>query len=230
MRYALELKKFLSNYKWLVIIGFIIFMPGAIFFIIHPYIIPNCPLTALCSSGATPLGAIASIFLYDSWLNIVAFAVYVLVFYITNLMISSRLKQARAIFAASVILIGAVFANVFDILIAPNVVSYGSSGALYALEGVLLGFILINLVLSPVRFNRKTITHWRKHKKELVHPFANALFGAVILMLILFDTGSFLSAAPGVNVPVHGIAFLFGFIITLIMSFVSKYVFRKNTI
>ncbi len=225
----LNIKDFYTDYKWLIIAGVILFLPGMIFFILHPYKVPVCPVNFLCAGHSTLFGAVTSVFLFDSVSNIFVFAGYLVVFWAVNLMLSRNIRQKRDKFAALSMFAAGITANIIDIIIAPGVISYGSSGVVYAFTGIVLGFIILNLFLSPMPLSFSVFTKRKKHKEEFFYFLSNLCLLLIILSFIFLDTGNFLSKAPGINVPVHGISLLLGLIAVVIYGYASKYVFKKSS-
>jgi hypothetical protein len=92
----------------------------------------------------------------------------------------------------------------------PQVSATGSSGMVFASEGVLIGFCLLNSfgLLNLSKCNRKD------RRTLLTTCLPNLLVFLVIFFQIVLTPDLFLNVAPRVNSFVHGIAFLTSFLFT----------------
>ncbi len=99
--------------------------------------------------------------------------------------------------------------------------SGGASGLLYVVEGMLLGFALLN-GRQLLNFSRD-----KSHKfSTAIVVLMNIFVAALVLVQILLNPGIFLNAGVGLNVISHGYSFLFGFL----ASVPWYYMFGKLTI
>ena len=99
----------------------------------------------------------------------------------------------------------AIFSNAFWVWLIPNIGTAGASGIVFALQGSVLGFALLNsLCLRNIRKEQN-----RKRRIQLAgfYSFNLVVFVAFFLQIVLAPT-IFLNVATAVNVVIHGIAFL----------------------
>ncbi len=211
-------KGFIKNYKWLIIAALILFLPSIIIYSIKPTVLPYCPIKELCSSYSNPLGSFTSIFIYDSWTNVFAFAIFFVFLWSIEVFARDYVKIRRAKFAAVFMYIGGISANLIDIAYQHNVISYGPSGVVYAFMGIVVSLSLINILLP----------NWERGKDKIAevidksYVVINLMVFLFFFLWIFFYPGSFISKAPNVNYTVHGIAFIIGFVGTFIRAVVLR--------
>ncbi|MEM0143474.1 MAG: hypothetical protein QXL94_05940 [Candidatus Parvarchaeum sp.] len=225
-----QLNGFLKNY-WPLIIAFsILFVPGLIFFSIHPYSIPSCPVNSICSSVHNPMGVLTSIFLFDGIGNIVGAFVYFLVFVLADLMLYDEIKRKRIVFASIYMYVGGVAANLFGLITMPRVIFYGQSGVVYSFMGIVFGFIVLNLFSAVRNVKKGTIKRLGSKKYSYYKRFSlyfNLIFFIIILLEVVIEPSLFLSKALGVDTPIHGVAFLLGILFVLAAGIIKRAV-NKN--
>lgn len=170
----------------------------------------------LLASSQTPWGVITSIFTHlesqHLIVNMVAFLVFLILFAIINILFAQEERMRRERFLLLNIFVSAILSNLLWIILVPNVNATGASGLVYASEGVILGFALLNSL------KLKDIQKCRLEKRKLVlaiHIFNVIVFLGVFLQIVLAPR-VFLNIGPGVNVFVHGIAFYISFVSTLV--------------
>ena len=104
----------------------------------------------LCTTHTTPWGIITSIFVHRDlnhfMSNMISLLLYTALFIFTNMNLSEHEKKRRSVFFLRVVFLSATLANVGWIIVAPNIFSAGSSGAVYASLGIMFGFSLINSI------------------------------------------------------------------------------------
>jgi hypothetical protein len=113
-------------------------------------------------------------------------------------------KKMEKFFLISAFLF-AIFSNVLWVILIPNP-SIGASGLLYAVEGVLLGFSLVNglQILNLSKFKTQRIS-------TITIILVNFFVSVSIVTQIMLTPEIFLSVGPGVNVIAHDVSFLLGF-------------------
>jgi membrane associated rhomboid family serine protease len=179
-----------------------------------------CKATLLCSARISPWGVVTSLFIYDSWTNLVSYGVLSAFFVVTHFLLSREERLRREVFFAIVMYAVAIVGNLIGIFLAPTNGTYGPSGALYAFWGLVSGFALFNgLSVDP---ERKRLRLFSKNIATRAWAAVN-LFTTVCFVLYLgLDTSQFLSAGLGVNVFAHGIGFLGGLFSTYVYRFLNR--------
>ncbi len=216
--YKESYKQFIKTYKWLIIAGLILFLPSIVIYSIKPTVLPYCPISQLCSAYSNPLGSFTSIFIYDSWTNMLAFVIFFAFLWGIEVFARDYVKARRVKFAAVFMYVGGISANFIDIAYKHNVISYGPSGVVYAFIGIVISLSLINILLP----------NWERGKDEIIkirdrgYVAINIMVFVFFFLWIFFYPGSFISKAPNVNYAVHGIAFIIGFVGTFIRAVVLR--------
>jgi membrane associated rhomboid family serine protease len=172
----------------------------------------------LVASHRTPWGIVTSLFGHVGVEHLVSnmiclFSFYIL-FAITNFKLSEKEKSTRIRFVLLVIFSVAVLSNLLWIVLVPNGSGLGSSGIVYAFEGVTFGFAL----LSSLEFFKLMYTSKCQLKSDdtlVKHYLYNLTVFLALFFLIVFKPDMFLSVSPGVNVFVHGIAFCICLLLTV---------------
>lgn len=212
----------LADYRLLLLEGVIIF--GVSVFLpqitLSSEAIQACQKTMLCTNGHTPWGAFTSLFLYDSWENVPAYLAIVLLFIVSSLQVESTERRNRSWFLLAGSFASAVIANFLWMALRPDTYSFGPSGIVYALWGMLFGFTLFDgFVKCLVAWIQK---NWPKNKKELYYAIFNIFVFSIILGLLFLFPAGFLSVQNGVNVFAHGISFYSAFVITLVYYWLKE--------
>ncbi|MGC8533791.1 MAG: hypothetical protein ACP5MV_04170 [Candidatus Parvarchaeum sp.] len=224
-------KQAIKDYKWLIIAGLVLFLPSIIIYSIKPTALPYCPVEQLCSSYSTPLGAFTSIFIYDSWTNILAFVVFFVFLWAIEIFARDYVRPRRANFAAVFMYVSGISANLIEIAYNHNIISFGPSGVVYAFIGIIVSFSVINILLPNWERGKDSITKIEDKGYVLINLIVFVFF----FLWIFFSPGSFISKAPNVNYAVHGIAFTIGFVGTFVRAIIlrirdmpePKYMLRK---
>lgn len=170
----------------------------------------------LVASPRTPWGIITSIFTHleaqHLVLNMAGLLAFLLLFATSNILLSEEEIRRRILFLLSVMFVIATLSNLFWVILIPNVNVTGASGLVFASEGVVIGFALLNsLRLKDIA------EHSVKEKEFLLAICAyNATIFVGFFLQILFAPELFLGVAPGVNVYIHGIAFYISFLLTVL--------------
>ena len=172
---------------------------------------------ATVASGGTPWGVFTSLFVHTSLdhltLNIVGLWGFLGVFIATNFLLEEREKKERSIFLLAVAFFMAIFSNAFWVWLIPSIGTAGASGIVFALQGSVLGFALLNsLGLKNIRKEQN-----RKRRIQLAgfYSFNLVVFVTLFLQIVLAPT-IFLNVATAVNVVIHGVAFLGALLLTIL--------------
>jgi len=172
----------------------------------------------LLASRSTPWGVVTSLFAHSDLghlaMNLVGLLSFFLIFPFTNYFLPGEEKAGRVVFFLAAVLASTVLSNVVWIVIV-NIGSMGASGLVYASEGAVTGFCLVNF--------------WDIYSGE--GPGAGGGRGALLVNLLVFVpvcvwmvfyTSSFLSYGRDVNVLIHGSSFVLAFILAIEWGNVKK--------
>jgi membrane associated rhomboid family serine protease len=164
--------------------------------------------SVLSASRETPWGVITSLFSHSSIphiaLNMGSLLLFFLLFAFCNsTFLSDEKKKIEKYLLFSIFLI-AIISNIAWVVLTSNL-TVGASGLVYAVQGSLAGFALINgLQLFPLsRLKFQSLA-------TLSIIIVNILVFTVSFLQILLDTGGFLSVGQGVNIIAHGLSFILG--------------------
>ncbi|MGD0145935.1 MAG: rhomboid family intramembrane serine protease [Nitrososphaerales archaeon] len=218
----------LRDYRILFISGLVIFGLGSLLPAIpnSPATTNICASTMLCTHGTTPWGILTSVFLYDGWMNVPAYFLILVTYISFSDRVEPKERRGRANFALAISIASAVAANALWMGVLPGTFSWGPSGVIYALWGVLLAFTLFDgMPKQPSGLNPRT---WYKDKKERGSAISNLVIFFVTAWLIFSQPAEFLSSGPGVNVFAHGVSFLGGLLATYAYRWKLKYQKRTN--
>ena len=165
----------------------------------------------LVASRSTPWGIITSLFVHSDLghlvMNLIGLFSFILVFSFTNYYRPSDEMFSRVHFFIIAILAATVLSNVLWIIIA-NMGSIGASGLVYASEGAVTGFCLVNF--WDIYSGAKDIS---TGKRGFI--LINLFFFLAICGWMVFYTNSFLSYGRDVNVLIHGSSFVLAFIFAI---------------
>ena len=170
----------------------------------------------LVASPRTPWGIVTSLFTHlevqHLAVNMVGLLAFLLLFVTSNISLSEQETSRRIFFLLLVIFLAATLSNLFWIILMPNVNATGSSGLVFASEGVVIGFALLNSL------KLKDIAKCSLEKKKSLLAFYayNATIFIIFFSQIIFAPELFLGVPPRVNVFVHGIAFYISFSLTVL--------------
>ncbi len=165
----------------------------------------------LAASRATPWGVVTSIFVHIELghliLNLVGLASFLLIFAFTNLHLPYAAKVQRTNFFLFAIVCATILANLLWILVT-NLRSIGASGLIYASEGGVAGFCLLNLwqMYDEIR-HKDNVEKWGF--------FLNFIILLALAAWMILSLTSFLGYEPNANVLIHGLAFVFALVISL---------------
>lgn len=133
---------------------------------------------------------------------------FCLIFSFSNSYLSNIEKKSRVNFFILTILVSTFISNTIWIIIV-NLGTIGASGLVYASEGVVTGFCLINSwdIVYEIRINGV--------KRDLGMLAINLVIFIAIVFWMVFYTNSFLSYGRDVNVLIHGTSFIISFILAM---------------
>jgi hypothetical protein len=115
-------------------------------------------------------------------------------------------------------LLSGVAANVLFLVFLPNSTSYGGSGVVYAMEGVLIMASLLSI--SRTVSSVKVRAYFLKRRYQLHFSYHILIFLLYFLQIVLYPS-EFLNVQPGVNVFAYSISLL-------IALFATFAYFEKN--
>jgi len=168
--------------------------------------------------------------------NIEGFVLAVLFFVLINLNNPRKIRRRLSRRFLLLVFMAGIGANLLEYPLAlenPGDASWGASGIVYGALGVVLSSAIqmlpthINVIMKE---RRRWIGRGRRQRilkfnrgslKTLPSLLAFSLFISILLMII-FDMGSFLNVAPDVDVFAHGVGFLLGFIGFTAWQFIGR--------
>lgn len=185
-------------------------------------------INILAASPRTPWGIITSLFVHGNERHLVENMIplfFFLVFLVvTNMFLSEEEIKRRVLFSLPLIFSIPIMLNFLWIKLGPDVGVIGSSGIGYALEGICMGFALINS-LELRRINKCA---QNQRKTLLVFPFINIIFFIGLLFYLVFSPSAFFSVGPRTNILIHYWAFYAGFLTVLL--YMIPELFKKDRI
>ena len=172
----------------------------------------------LVASRSTPWGIFTSIFIHNDLLhlvrNMVGLFSFFLIFSFTNYFLPSKEKINRVSFLTITLLTSTVLSNLIWILIV-KIGTIGASGLVYASEGAVTGFCLVNFwdlyELGKTKASRKTGV-----------LLVNLSIFILVCIWMIFYTYSFLSYERDANVLIHGSSFVIAFILAIEWGSIKK--------
>jgi membrane associated rhomboid family serine protease len=221
----MELRKIvkgISEFKRVFLFYLIVLVTCVIVFgILQAY--PNLENT-LSASRVNPLGIITSIFTHSNLshlvLNMGGLFQFIFLFAFCNSTFVIQTKRKMEIFLICSVIVIAVISNILWIVFSSSGV-IGASGIVYAVEGDILAFSLINglhiLDLSKLRAQKISTQYM---------VFMNIIVSIVILIQVFLNVNVFLGVGQGINIFAHGVSFLLG----LFASFIWCSVIEKISI
>lgn len=184
----------------------------------------------LAASPQTLWGVVTSLFTHGGGTghlvdNMLALLAYFSLFAISNSFLSNEEKRGRISFFLIVIFLTSITSNAVCIISMPQTTTTGSSGVVFASEGVMMGFSLLNSlgILSLGKCGKQD-------RKLLLRTFlSNFPVFLIFFFQILLNPQLFLNVGPQVNVFVHGVAFLSSFLLAFLWYQVKQWLnTRKN--
>lgn len=166
----------------------------------------------LAASLKTPWGIVTSLFVHGGGIehltsNMLALFSSFLLFALSNSSFSDTEKKRRILFLLIAVFSTAIVSNLFCIILVPRISSTGSSGMVFASQGVLMAFSLSN----SFEISRLGTCNKKDRKSLLTICLMNLLVFSSFFLQILLIPRIFLNVAPNVNVFVHSVAFLCSF-------------------
>jgi membrane associated rhomboid family serine protease len=179
----------------------------------------------LKSSASTPWGIMTSIFLHANLSHLSAnmIGLWLWTGYVIlpdGLLNREQIKQ-RLKWFLPIVLGSAIAANLLWLLFVPDGNSRGSSGLVFAISGVALGYSLMNLLKIVQGF--KVLNQQFPRRRLISALISNLSTVGMFLVLIIFFTGYFLAVGPGVNSFAHGVAFLITFFYIMVRELVPYF-------
>jgi membrane associated rhomboid family serine protease len=151
-----------------------------------------------------------SVFLYDGWENAPVYFLLLVSYVAFSDVLQPGERRKRAHFTSVIVFATAILANILWLIAKPLTYSWGASGVVYALWGVLTAFTIIDGL--PKYARSADPRTWYPNKKERDSAVGNlAIFSSTALFLIL-DPTQFISSGPGINSFVHAVSFLGGYL------------------
>jgi len=194
---------------------FLFVISTAIFVISSTYSMLNDILKA---SLVTPWGVVTSLFVHQGLehlaYNMAGLLAFFFLFSIINSHLSKQEIKTRVSLFLIAIFLMAIFSNTLWMILVPQASTAGSSGLVFASEGIFMGFTLLNGLQIIELFK-----DGGKDRKRLMAIYlCNLTIFGVLFVQIVLTPQIFLNVAPAVNAFVHGVSFLGGFSLTIFWS------------
>jgi len=191
-------------------------------------------------SADRPWGIVTSAFshvdFYHLESNIEGFALASLFFLLTNLVNSRAARRQVSRRFLIVVFVAGIGANLLEYPLAlanPGDSSWGASGIVYGALGVLLSSAVQSLPANMNRIKKerrqwtgkrraRRIFRFDKRSLRMMPSLMSFSILVSIMILLVFDAGTFLSVAPNVDVFAHGVGFLLGFLGFTVMQLVDR--------
>ena len=168
--------------------------------------------TFLIASRSTPWGVITSLSIHMDVnhlvTNLLGLFLFILVFCFTNFYLLHNEISGRVRFFIVLIMVATILSNIFWIIIA-NLGSIGASGLVYASEGGVTGFSLLNT------WDLYHVVRHPKHGEARGMLIVNLFVFLSVCAWMIFFTNSFLSYGRDVNILIHGSSFVLAFILAI---------------
>jgi hypothetical protein len=211
-----SLQRMKSDFKP-VFLAFGSVIAASILIYVNSFVFPGLN-TILMASGQTPWGIFTSLFVYygsDHLLyNVAGILIFSFLFILTNFFLGSE-RKPRSIFLPIVVFLTAILSNLFWVIVLPYTPNSGASGVAFALQGVFLGFCLLNCLAL-----KNAVKEKGSRQKNLL--FKSSLVNLTLLAMFIIWTqvqpNKFLNIAYGVNILVYLIAFVGSFGLTLLWN------------
>ncbi len=191
-----------------------------------------CPALVewLWLSADRPWGILTSAFTHAELSHLVSnlhgFVFAAILFIMVNMIDRRKIRRRKSKAFFIIAFFAGIGANILEYplaLASPGDYSWGASGVVYGAFGVLMASAVLTFpahlkIISKDRWrmakrrkSRKWLLYDRKSLRALSSVFSVALLIS-FLFLIIFDTGTFLSVGPGVDVFAHALGFFLGFL------------------
>lgn len=201
--------KAIQNYKWLIIAAALLVLPSIFIMYSYPGSIQDACSVLPCSSGSTPLGAILSLFTFDTWIDVMYAVVGVFLLWAINMKMGDKAQSRRSTFTAVFMYASAIFVNLIYAVIAPSGSSFYGPSAVYGLAAILLAFNILNLISF-------------RHSSSGYEKYANAIVFIIMMIWLYFNRHSFISHVQGIPIPIHGAVFIISFVGTIIYGGLTR--------
>ena len=143
------LTEFILDYKWLIIGGLILFVPSLILLKFFPVNPNGCTINGFCLTLSSLWGAVTSIFIFDSWINIPVFITLLLIFVFIEYVLPKETIKKQARYSSALMYLTGIAANLVYIILAPTKLSQGPSGVIEGLYGIIFGLTFVNILINP---------------------------------------------------------------------------------
>ena len=174
-------------------------------------------LHLLSSSRTTPWGVVTSIFVHWPFehllLNIAGIGVSTFLLIEIVLFNSETNPIKVSWFFCLCPFVSGVAANILFLAFLPKSTSYGASGVLYAMEGVLIFASLLSIFRTMSYVKVRTYFFRRRYQLHFLYHIFIFLF---YFLQIIFYPSLFLNVQQGVNVFTHSVSLLLGLFATLL--------------
>jgi membrane associated rhomboid family serine protease len=169
----------------------------------------------LAVSPNTPWGIFTSFFVHadEAHLlnNMVSLFIFLMLFVVSNSFLIEREIKTRFKFMLPIIFTIPAILNLLMIILYPELQFIGSSGIIYTLEGVCLGFSLHNaLELRKIQNNLKN-----KKRLLMASSLSNLIIVVGFLLGLLFYPQLILGGRGGIIFWFHSASLIFGFLFSL---------------
>lgn len=211
--YTLRTK--LHAFKNMILADTILVVPGAIILAMSHYFL--FPVDLLAVSPNTSWGVITSLFVHEGPFhfgqNVVGLLLLTFLLAFTSIGLSEKGRRDLSFFFLWNVFFSAIMANsIYLVLmfVIPLPKSIGSSGAVYASWGIMMGYVTLHSI--PPSFKKDELVKYLSDKKNRSIMLSNLTAFIVFLIFILVNQRAFLSVEPGVNVFVHFAGFFIGYL------------------
>jgi len=180
------------------------------------------------ASPRTPWGIVTSVFTHSELqhlgFNLTALFVYFMIFITSNIFLPNEESERRVRFFLLTIFLMAITSNLAWIILRPDINTTGASGLVFASEGAVTGFTLLNSfrLIDVGKQDSK-----RRKLLLIVYLYNLALFVFLFLQIVLAPS-LFLNVAPGINAFVHGIAFYINFVAVILFFNIFPLMRRRD--
>ena len=205
------IKKVITNSRLLILAGTAYFL----FSFIFTQLTSTNPNPYYDNSSNSPIGVLTGLFLYDGLGNVLSFVTSIVLFAISSVRYTKLTIRTRASFSIAALFLIGFLANIYWVTRYPTLSTYGQSGAMFALNGIVLIFCVFNI--GPLFEDLKNgISNLKgKSKRNFFASSMSLVMAIFILYYVVFLKPAFLNEAPGVAFPVHAFSFLLGVVITV---------------
>jgi membrane associated rhomboid family serine protease len=160
----------------------------------------------LAETSSQPWGALTGIFIHldnsQLFSNMVFFGVLLIAFFGMSYVYPPELNLKKSRFLAVDAFLCAVIANVCSIIFMPTILSAGSSGLVYAVNGAVLAEGTVNILLLGIRLtNHRLVAFFMD----------NVVVAGLFAYLVLTPSLNFFNVAPEINSFAHIVGFATGF-------------------